>query len=142
MLRRSPLDCSPEGRAKTPSGGGGAAGQGVRIPRRPVCGSLTTVTGEDTQKLTAKSSLIAGGVTLAQLASSISTRVDRPVVDRTGLNGFYDADLTWAPTTITPDDTKPSIFTAVQEQLGLRLEKREALVEVLVVDSVELPTEN
>ena len=92
--------------------------------------------------MTANSSLIAGGVTLAQLASTISNRVDRTVVDRTGLNGFYDVDLNWAPTTITPDDTKPSIFTAVQEQLGLRLESSRGPIEVLVIDSLDRPTPN
>ena len=90
--------------------------------------------------MTVNSSLIAGGVTLAEFASTISPRVDRPVIDRTGLNGFYDVDLTWAPTTIAPDDTRPSIFTAVQEQLGLKLEASKGPIEVLVIDSVERPT--
>ena len=129
LLRRSTLDCSPEGRANTPSGGAGGAGQGTGPLNRPACGSMTV-----------NSSLIAGGVTVAELASTISRRVDRPVIDRTGLNGFYDVDLTWAPTTITPDDTKPSIFTAVQEQLGLRLERSRGPIEVLVIDSVDRAT--
>jgi uncharacterized protein (TIGR03435 family) len=102
----------------------------VTGPNRPACGSFT-----------AGSTLIAGGITLAQLASSLSRRVDRIVVDRTGLNGLFDVDLQWAAVTAASNDG-PSIFTAVQEQLGLRLERARAPVEVLVIDSVEPPTAN
>jgi len=77
--------------------------------------------------------------------------LDRPVVDKTGLTGKYDFDLTWAP-----DETQfggeipaasaeaPSapFFTAIQEQLGLRLEATKGPVEALVIDKVERPSEN
>jgi uncharacterized protein (TIGR03435 family) len=79
----------------------------------------------------------------------------RPVIDKTGLQGFYDIKLQWTPElgqgpvpsggsepTPPPDASGPSIFTAIQEQLGLRLESAKGPIEVLVIDSVQKPTEN
>jgi uncharacterized protein (TIGR03435 family) len=81
--------------------------------------------------------------------------LDRPVVDQTGIEGRYDFTLTW-----TPDETQfggrggqappgadsanapPGLFTAIQEQLGLKLEPAKQAVEVLVIDRLEKPTEN
>jgi uncharacterized protein (TIGR03435 family) len=70
--------------------------------------------------------------------------VDRPVIDQTGLKGRYDFTLEWTPDNVPPGDaTAPSLFTAVQEQLGLKLESRKAPVEIIIVDSAEKnPTEN
>jgi uncharacterized protein (TIGR03435 family) len=67
--------------------------------------------------------------------------VDRPVVDRTGLTGLYNISLQWddAP---AADSDRGSIFTALREQLGLRLEPRKEPVEVIVVDSIERPSAN
>jgi uncharacterized protein (TIGR03435 family) len=72
--------------------------------------------------------------------------VDRPVLDRTGLTGTYAIRLVYTPN-IPPNRKAPelddiSIFTAVQEQLGLRLEPQKAMVEVLVVDHAEKPSDN
>ncbi len=72
---------------------------------------------------------------LTQLLAGAS---DRIVVDRTGLKGGFDIDLEWSPDQTASD--KPSIFTAVREQLGLRLESTKAPVPVIVVDHVERPT--
>jgi uncharacterized protein (TIGR03435 family) len=84
----------------------------------------------------------------------LSQRLDRPVVDRTGLSGRYDFLLQWTPEVGEPrvdpggnplptaDTTGPSIFSAVQEQLGLRLESAKGPVEVLVIDRAEMPDEN
>jgi uncharacterized protein (TIGR03435 family) len=131
-FRTSAVDCSPRGRAAMPphvaASGGGAAGPGGGLPDRPVCGSLAI-----------GSSLIAGGITASELASAVSRRVDRPVLDRTGLSGFYDVDLKWSPLTLAADDPGPTLFTAVQEQLGLRMERSQGLVEVLVIDRVGRP---
>jgi uncharacterized protein (TIGR03435 family) len=92
-------------------------------------------------------------MTMAQLAGGLSTRVNRLVVDRTGLGGSFDFELSFSPDEATVGqpirfngaelnlDT-PSIYTAVQEQLGLKLESERGPVEVLVIDSVEHPTEN
>jgi uncharacterized protein (TIGR03435 family) len=69
------------------------------------------------------------------MLSVLSNAVERVVVDRTGLQGSYDID--WAA---EPGSDKPSIFTAVQEQLGLKLESTKAPVDVFVIDHVERPT--
>ena len=76
------------------------------------------------------------GVPMAQLAALISLIVERPVVDRTGLAGHYDLELRFS------GDSAPSIFTALPEQLGLKLETERDEVEVLVVERIERPVEN
>jgi uncharacterized protein (TIGR03435 family) len=85
-----------------------------------------------------------GGASLAQLANVLSGLMDRSVIDKTGLSGNYDLKLEWTPddTLPAPDATGPSIFTALQEELGLRLESQRGSVEVLVVDSAEKPSGN
>jgi uncharacterized protein (TIGR03435 family) len=75
---------------------------------------------------------------------------DRVVIDATGLKGTYDFELNWSPDDghtpllngVPQESTGPSIFTAFQEQLGLKLESRRAPVEVLIIDHVERPSEN
>jgi len=69
----------------------------------------------------------------------------RTVVDQTGLKGKYDFTLKWTPATLTRNDDdapSPSLFTALQEQLGLRLTTKKNPVDVLVVDFVEKPSAN
>ncbi len=87
-----------------------------------------------------------GGLTMIFLANTLSGFVGRTVVDRTGLEGPFDFHLTYTPAARgggpPPPDDRPSIFTAVQEQLGLKLEAAIASVEMLVIDSVSMPTEN
>ena len=71
--------------------------------------------------------------------------VDRVVVDRTGLIGFFDFELTWAPNLppgATTRSDSPSLFTALEEQLGLKLEPIKGPVDVLVIDHIEKPTPN
>jgi uncharacterized protein (TIGR03435 family) len=95
------------------------------------------------------------GVPLDPLIHFISSQLGRPVADRTGLTGHFDIDLKWTPepgqSTMPPgggpepppaDPNGPSLFTALQEQLGLRLESEKALVDLIVVDHVEKPSEN
>jgi uncharacterized protein (TIGR03435 family) len=87
--------------------------------------------------------LIRGrGVTLEQIAGEIVA--GRTVVNRTGLDGFYDVELRWTPdTTQAPaDDASPTLATALREQLGLRIDAATLPMEHLVIDSVERPTEN
>jgi len=83
---------------------------------------------------------------MTKLAMLLSRMTRLPVLDRTGLHGFYQFDLKYAnETSKTPDENPegPSIFTAVQEQLGLKLESKKGPVEVLVVDRAEkVPLEN
>jgi uncharacterized protein (TIGR03435 family) len=93
-------------------------------------------------------------VELSMFANVLSTYVEKPVIDRTGLGGSFDIELTFDPSSAAQappgappgpsptDDTKPSIFTALQEQLGLKLESTRGTVDVLVIDSAERPTPN
>jgi len=100
--------------------------------------------------------LPARNATMAEFASHLMNRgvLDRPVVDQTGLLGKYDFDLEWADDETqfggklrkraSPDDgsDKPDFFAAVPQQLGLRLDATKGLVDVLVIDQVERPSEN
>lgn len=85
-------------------------------------------------------------VTLSQLADlftqGASNELGRVVVDRTGIAGEYDLNLSWAVDSGASVPDGPSIFTAIQEQLGLKLESAKAPVKVLVVDQLEMPSEN
>jgi uncharacterized protein (TIGR03435 family) len=83
--------------------------------------------------------LVVGAMTLNVLTSNLSSLTKRVVEDRTGLTGRFDYSLDWARSD-SADTSKPSIFTALQEQLGLKLESTRGPVEVLVVDRVEPPT--
>jgi uncharacterized protein (TIGR03435 family) len=80
---------------------------------------------------------------LSMLAEQLTRLVGRPVVDETGLEGGFDFDLEWTPED-TPTDLAqvPPIFTAIQEQLGLRLEARKERTEIIVIDHVEKPDAN
>jgi uncharacterized protein (TIGR03435 family) len=82
--------------------------------------------------------------TMEALARQLSSSAGRPVHDRTGLTGYYAYQLDWLPPGRTPDPNSdtPSIFTALQEQLGLKLEPSKGAVEMLIIDSAERPSEN
>jgi uncharacterized protein (TIGR03435 family) len=84
--------------------------------------------------------------TMMQLAEILANQIGRPVSDATQLTGKYDFTLNWIGERAGPpsaEDDGPNIFRATEEQLGLKLESKKALSEVLVVDSVaKLPTEN
>jgi uncharacterized protein (TIGR03435 family) len=103
------------------------------------------------------------GVPLATLTSLLTAVLHRPVLDKTGLMGKYDLTLNWAPDEnpsqsasgpqgppgswpndpLPPDSNGgPSLFTAIQEQLGLKLESGKGSVEIIVIDHVERPSEN
>ena len=99
-------------------------------------------------------SIQMGGSPLSEFTALLSTRLQRTVVDRTGLTGPWDLTLTYTPepSQISPgvlapgtqpafDPNGPSIFTAVQEQLGLKLEATRAPVEVLVIERAEFAGE-
>lgn len=82
---------------------------------------------------------------LARFLAGSYVKLDRPVVDKTGLDGVFDFTLDWTPDSDLQKhpDGPPDIFTALQEQLGLKLEARKGPVEVFVVDHVEkIPSEN
>jgi uncharacterized protein (TIGR03435 family) len=88
------------------------------------------------------------GVTLDALATALQTNVGGPVVDQTGLTGRFDVEYAFAPQTPTPGvespfgPEAPMLFVALEEQLGLKLESRRLNVPVLVVDSIDRPSEN
>jgi uncharacterized protein (TIGR03435 family) len=89
--------------------------------------------------------LTAQRVSMPQLADFLARHLDRPVVDKTELPGVFDFELRWAQDDSHSTDSAsgPSIFTAVQEQLGLKLQSQKLPVEILVVDHAErIPTEN
>jgi bla regulator protein BlaR1 len=103
--------------------------------------------------------LIDQAASMGGLAAQLSNVVARIVVDRTGLTGQYDLRLEWRPDEIQvarfqetgvpeglgappPDSPGPSLFTALQEQLGLRLESEKAPMEMLAIDRVEKPSGN
>jgi uncharacterized protein (TIGR03435 family) len=91
-----------------------------------------------------------------QIAHLLTQQTGRTVVDNTGLKGNYDFTLHWtpdqsatplsgpgaSPDASTSSESGPSIFTAIQEQLGLKLESQKGSVEILVIDHVERPSEN
>jgi uncharacterized protein (TIGR03435 family) len=79
---------------------------------------------------------------MEKLAAILSGLVQRTVVDKTGLTATYDIALSWSNESSPPDSPWPSIFTAVQEQLGLKLESAKGPVQTLVIDHVEMPSEN
>jgi uncharacterized protein (TIGR03435 family) len=109
--------------------------------------------------------LVGNAVTLSWFATMLSQRLDRLIVDKTNLTGRFDIRLQWTPnagenpfdqggnklpasiidmggTTVTLDPSGPSIFSAIQEQLGLKLQSARAPVDILVIDHVEMPSEN
>jgi uncharacterized protein (TIGR03435 family) len=91
-------------------------------------------------------SLTAAAVPISTLAWTLAQLLGRPVVDKTGLQGLYDCKLQWAPDSppaASPNDPGgPSIFTAVQEELGLKLDSAKGPVDIIVIDSVQKPSEN
>jgi uncharacterized protein (TIGR03435 family) len=106
----------------------------------PICGTGRTIPG----------TITAVGGSMTSLASALGPFVSRSVVDRTQLAGLFDFELKWTPDTIPQvpadapplniDPNGPSIFTALHEQLGLKLESTRGPVDVVVIDRVERPT--
>ncbi|HET9400082.1 MAG TPA: TIGR03435 family protein [Candidatus Acidoferrales bacterium] len=132
------------------SAGGAGAGRGASG------GAGISVSGGrgGTMSVTGKS------MPISALVHSISTSLDRPVIDKTGLTGYYDFSLEWVredaaqsaaasgaagggqPPLAPPEGEGQSIYSAIQEQLGLKLEAGKGPVEVIVVDKSEKPTGN
>jgi uncharacterized protein (TIGR03435 family) len=168
QLNKSAIDCAalaaaqrggppPDGRGGPPldgrRGGGPAPGRGGPPPpgtpfslgERPQCGGRSGF-----------GQMLAGGLQMSQFVMQLSQLTGRVVLDRTGLTGGYDFDLKWTPTPdqlpsgppppgFEPppiDPNGPSLFTALEEQLGLKLDSTRGPVEVLVIDGIEPPTEN
>jgi uncharacterized protein (TIGR03435 family) len=99
--------------------------------------------------------MVGKKVPMTMMAQSLSNELNRTIVDKTELTGDYDFTLHWTPDAGGPppnlppgvelpaiDPNGPTLFTALQEQLGLRLESQKGPVETIVIDHVEKPTEN
>jgi uncharacterized protein (TIGR03435 family) len=136
QLVRSSVDCDKWLAEKRPQMGEGSPSPVAPGGKRPVCLMLTT-----------RRFITAGTRSIPQLTSSLQALTGRPVVDRTGLQGTFDFDLQWTSGTVgtpvgtnAPPDDGPSIFAALQEQLGLRLEPGRGSFDVVVVDAVRRPT--
>jgi uncharacterized protein (TIGR03435 family) len=148
-LRPSSVDCAAlargRGNAPTPT-------PPMQPGMRPECGIMNN-----------GGTVMGGGTTMAQLANTLSQFSGRTVIDRTGLSGAFDFELEFTPDPglrgrglgggLPPaapapgsdrvvDPSGVSIFTAVQEQLGLKLDSQRGPVTVLVIDSVSPPTDN
>jgi uncharacterized protein (TIGR03435 family) len=104
---------------------------------------------------TGKSSLDGRSMSMAGFCGALGIVLGRPVADHTGLNGSYDIHLEFDPQGINlgggagalsadvTDDTQPSIFSALQQQLGLKIQSHKEPTQVLVIDQLErLPTAN
>jgi len=142
MLRQSTVDCEAQRASAASTSGGGIP---IQIPACPISNYPGRFVGTS--------------IPLTALARTLVVWVDgRDVRDRTGLTGLYDIDLTWTPERLGPlppnvpaevlrareaiDPNGPSLFTAVQEELGLKLEPKKDKIEVLVIDHVEHPAED
>ena len=133
-LRPSKVDCNVERQRLVAAGERAMPENAPRDSKgRPVCWGSSQLSTPGATTLTA-----AGP--LGDLLRSLQGFVDRPAVDATGLTGTFEWHLAFS---LKPDSSElPSIYTAVQEQLGLKLEATRSLIEVLVIDHVEMPTPN
>jgi uncharacterized protein (TIGR03435 family) len=137
-LKPSMEDCSPKGIQTRRDAPSPAASRGAP----PVVCGMQMAPGR----------IAFGGFPLSMFANGLGGQVGRVVVDRTGLLGNWDFELTfaaerpvWLPPAEEvppPDPNAPFIFTALQEQLGLRLQATKGPVDILVIDHVERPREN
>jgi uncharacterized protein (TIGR03435 family) len=104
---------------------------------RPICGIIAT-----------RKWLTGGARTMQDLVASLQSMLGRPVVDRTALTASYDIDLQWAAMDLHAEEAAsapsegPSLFTALKEQLGLKLVSHKEKFEVLVIDEIKPPSPN
>ena len=126
QLQRIDIDCAPyKPRPRTPGE------PAPPVSEAPVCGFR--MSGGS-----ATLSIVSGGRNMKSLADTLSKSAGRPIVDKTGLAGYYAYTLKFDGA--TADGL--SVFTALQEQLGLKLEPARAPLDVVVIDRIERPSEN
>jgi bla regulator protein blaR1 len=142
-LKPAATDCEAVMSAmlKSAREGGPPPTAGPQLPDgRPACG----------MRFGPGNRLVAGGTSMAALSRNMSNPAGRIIVDKTGLIGGFDFELEFTPDPsaaggqppAVSDTNLPSLFTALEEQLGLKLVPERRPVEVLVIDGVERPTEN
>jgi len=153
-LKPSTTDCGPIRAQRAAAIAEVARARGGRVPVPPPPGPnepivcQMRVSGRGGSTLTYR----AGSITMSALGNALRPYVGREVVDRTGLAGEFDFDLQFSPPPTTgsvdagipvaPLDDAASVFTALQEQLGLKLESTRGPVEIMVIDRAEKPDEN
>lgn len=98
--------------------------------------------GSDVRAMYSSGKIQGVSISMKNLATNLSRMVGRVTVDKTGLEGSYDIALEFAPEGAGPSDTRPSIFAALEEQLGLKLVPAKGSVDVLVIDHIERPSPN
>ena len=152
-LAPSTMDCGPMRAERAAATAAAARARGGRVavpsppgPNDPVVCGMRRISPSGSATIGYR----AGNITMTALANAMRPYVGREVVDRTGLTGEFDFDLQFsAPPTAGPADTSipvaplddaASIFTALQEQLGLKLDSTRGPVELMVIDSAEQPT--
>ena len=153
-LKSSTTDCGPVRAQRAAAIADVAKARGGRVPVPPPPGPnepvvcQMRVSGRGGSTLTYR----AGNTTMSALANALRPYVGREVVDKTGLAGEFDFDLQFSPPPTTgsvdagipvaPLDDATSVFTALQEQLGLKLESTRGPVQLMVIDRAEKPDEN
>ena len=137
-IRPSTVDCLAVQRAADEAAKGGPPAPNPNTPDRVVCGLRVSI-----------GRIQFGGRPLSMLTNVLTGITQRRVVDRTGLTGDWEFDISFTPPTIPPgielpppDPDAASLFTVLQEQLGLRLDAARLPMPVLVVDRVERPVED
>ena len=137
--RATDVNCAERAAGRSGGASPAAPSAGARLDR-PVCGLMLR-----------PGLLMAGAMTMGEFARELAPQVNRFVLDRTGITGFFDFDVQFTPEQMTPappgvlpvppiDPNGPSLFTALQEQLGLRLNATRGPVDVLVIDAISRPT--
>jgi len=142
-IRKASVDCvarAAEGKRIRDAGGSPPLPTPPKPGERPECGMMST-NSNGVQRIA------IGGNPVGAITMGIESTVGRQVIDKTGLTGAFDIDLEFSgagqlATAADQPSAFPSVFTALQEQLGLKLELRKEKMDVLVIDSVEMPTPN
>jgi uncharacterized protein (TIGR03435 family) len=134
QLKPNPIDCAAYAAAVQAARAGRGAPPPMD-PEHPTCGQRSQ-----------PGHAIGSGLNMTQLALQITGAAGRPITDDTGLGlQRFDWELRWTPPVTAPESVPapgPSVFTALEEQLGLKLVPKDGPVEVLVVDHIERPAEN
>ena len=142
-IRPSAVDCQALSEAR--KRGEAPAAQPFQPGQRPQCGTMGQMRNTPAGRV---EKFVAGAMSLSTVVGAVQSAVGRPVLDKTGLTGTYDVDLEFMredqlkAALDVGADAAPSIFTAVQEQLGLKLERGRHTMDVLVIEQVERPTPN